>query len=257
MDLTRNLRYPKPKADMAKGSYMSGADVTEVQKLLVSAGYSVGKSGVDGCYGPDTKAAVIAFQQGHKDENGRPLEVDGVVGSHTWWSLHHIVPAQPAGPKATAFCAHAASKVGCLYVSGGQGQQGTPELIRKLEKDNGNYQRALAQYNLHVQKGLPLTIYDCSGLVMEYLQNEQHLVATDKTANGIYFDLCTPIDRQGLRAGDLVFIKDTKGPLHLHHVGICMGDGTVVQAKGRDYGVVRTLIGTDGWTNYGRLKCLE
>jgi len=257
MNLTRNLKYPKPKEDKTKGSYMSGADVIEVQKLLVSAGFNVGKSGIDGYYGPDTKAAVIAFQQRHKDENGKPLEVDGVVGSHTWWSLHNFVPAQPVSQKKADFCAHAASKVGCLYVSGGQGQQGTPELIRKLEKDDGNYKRAMAQYNLHVQKGLPLTIYDCSGLVMEYLQNEQHLVATDKTANGIYFDLCALIDRQSLRAGDLVFIKDTKGPLHLHHVGICMGDGTVVQAKGRDYGVVRTPIGTDGWTNYGRLKCLE
>jgi peptidoglycan hydrolase-like protein with peptidoglycan-binding domain len=33
-----------------------------------------------------------------------------------------------------------------------------------------------------------------------------------------------------------------------------MGDGTVVHAKGRDWGVVREPLHAEGWNRYGRLK---
>lgn len=52
-----------------------GRDVTTVQALLRSHGYSLD---VDGVFGAGTKASVQAFQ------SNRGLSVDGVVGAKTW-----------------------------------------------------------------------------------------------------------------------------------------------------------------------------
>lgn len=64
----------------------SGADVREVQRLLVRAGYPLK---VDGDFGPSTKEAVRAFQ---RDQN---IEVDGVVGPKTQGALLEL-KADPA-----------------------------------------------------------------------------------------------------------------------------------------------------------------
>jgi len=66
----------------------SGSSVTELQKLLNQAGYSIS---VDGSYGSQTAAAVKAYQQA----NG--LSVDGIAGTQTLGSLQGTSPtAQPA-----------------------------------------------------------------------------------------------------------------------------------------------------------------
>lgn len=56
---------------------MEGADVKQLQMLLIQAGYDCGKYGADGDFGDSTLIAVKAFQ---KDNN---LEVDGIVGKNT------------------------------------------------------------------------------------------------------------------------------------------------------------------------------
>jgi peptidoglycan hydrolase-like protein with peptidoglycan-binding domain len=56
----------------------TGEDVKTVQYLVTAHGHS---SGVDGIFGPLTKAAVEAFQ------SSRGLGVDGIVGLQTWSQL--------------------------------------------------------------------------------------------------------------------------------------------------------------------------
>ncbi|WP_225446822.1 peptidoglycan-binding protein [Streptacidiphilus sp. PB12-B1b] len=51
----------------------------EIQCILTYRGYNPG--GVDGQFGPNTEAAVKAFQ------SARGLEVDGQVGPQTWPAL--------------------------------------------------------------------------------------------------------------------------------------------------------------------------
>jgi peptidoglycan hydrolase-like protein with peptidoglycan-binding domain len=43
--------------------------------------------GIDSDFGPNTEAAVKAFQKDHKDHEGNPLKVDGIVGVRTWCAL--------------------------------------------------------------------------------------------------------------------------------------------------------------------------
>jgi len=62
---------PKARATVKVGS--KGADVKYLQKKL--------KITADGDFGPNTKKAVIAFQQGHG------LTADGIVGPNTWAAI--------------------------------------------------------------------------------------------------------------------------------------------------------------------------
>lgn len=58
-----------------------GADVANLQRLLMQAGYALPKYGADGDFGDECLNAVKAFQ---KDKS---LTVDGIVGAKTWKAL--------------------------------------------------------------------------------------------------------------------------------------------------------------------------
>ena len=64
---------------LKKGS--KGAYVKRLQGLLLAAGQSVGKAGIDGDHGVATDAAVVAYQKKKK------LKPDHIVGAKTWASL--------------------------------------------------------------------------------------------------------------------------------------------------------------------------
>ena len=55
-----------------------GADVRSAQRLLTARGYTLE---ADGIFGPNTRSAVIQFQ------NSRSLAADGVIGPNTWSQL--------------------------------------------------------------------------------------------------------------------------------------------------------------------------
>ena len=129
----------------------------------------------------------------------------------------------------------------------------TPELIRKLENTEANIKRVMARYEHNVKNGLSLSGYDCSGLIAAYLLSAG-LIKKDKSANGFYRDECFDIEKEALCAGDLVFKKDAAST-RMYHVGVYMGDGTVVHAKGRDYGVIRNKLSSEKWNRFGRLIC--
>ncbi|MFC1416458.1 protein kinase domain-containing protein [Streptacidiphilus cavernicola] len=75
----KNCTYYSGSAETDPGA--KGNAVKEIQCILVNRGYSVGPSGVDGDFGADTKAAVIAFQK------AKGLSADGGVGPQTWPAL--------------------------------------------------------------------------------------------------------------------------------------------------------------------------
>jgi hypothetical protein len=94
---------------------------------------------------------------------------------------------------------------------------------------------------------------DCSGLVDLYL-------GVDKSAHQYYWDAAV----RGLigtlpsenRAGLLVFSKGSNG--RIYHVGICEGGDFVIEARGIDYGVVRTKLGANGrWDLWARCALLD
>ena len=81
---------PEPtKPTLKRGS--KGPYVVECQEDLIKLGYSVGASGADGIFGKNTEAGVKAFQAEHKDREGNPLKVDGIVGDCTWGALDDAI----------------------------------------------------------------------------------------------------------------------------------------------------------------------
>lgn len=160
-------------------------------------------------------------------------------------------------------------KIVGIYVSGGQGET-EPKLcnkwIARMEQDAGNRARALEAYHKaqqNLKPGQIIRAFDCSGLIMYFLQNQKG-ISDDRTARGIYSTLCTPIQPDMLYPGDLVFRADASGKIV--HCGIVLAKFdddknmfTILESKGRDYGVLQTFfrVGSGTWNRFGRLKCLE
>ena len=83
-------KYPslqKGSSDIKKNYTLQKGDsngctyVKRLQKALTAKGYGVGEHGIDGVFGKDTKAALIAFQK----TNG--LKASGVCKTDTWKKL--------------------------------------------------------------------------------------------------------------------------------------------------------------------------
>lgn len=241
MNYTRPLKLARPR--------MTGQDILAVQTKLGAQGFYGGKN--DGIYGPMTKAAVIAYQ---KSMN---LKRDGVVGKITWGALMTV----KVSAERCTFTEIANEQVenGSIYVLGSQGQpveKITEHFIEQREhgvvKEINRVKKLLAA---RLKAGfVHLRAFDCSGLVLWCLEKIGFTIS-DHNANGIFYDLCVEIDRQDLICGDLVFKKYATSN-RMYHVGIYMGDGTVVHCKGRDDGVVRESINATGWNRYGRIKVL-
>jgi len=71
---------------------MRAPEVTVVKQILLQQGFWT--HGTDSnLFGAALTKAVTYFQQTHINQHGKPCEVDGKVGSETWWALKH-----PSGP---------------------------------------------------------------------------------------------------------------------------------------------------------------
>lgn len=96
--------------------------------------------------------------------------------------------------------------------------------------------------------------FDCSGLGTYYfLLND--LIEYDMTADQLYKKCCDPISEDQLQEGDMVFQEGKKddGTKYMHHVGYYVGNGKVIESKGRAYGVVETDF-KGKWSHCGRPK---
>lgn len=69
--------HPSTRPKLQRGS--EGLEVVDLQRRLLALGFDPGED--DGVFGPLTLAAVTAYQE------SRSLEVDGIVGVHTWTAL--------------------------------------------------------------------------------------------------------------------------------------------------------------------------
>lgn len=80
--LTEEFSISEPKGT-------TGPEIADIQKLLTTLGYALPKHGVDGIMGPETKAAISAFQ---KDAQ---IKVDGFVGPETAGMFNAVIKANP------------------------------------------------------------------------------------------------------------------------------------------------------------------
>ena len=145
-------------------------------------------------------------------------------------------------------------KTHSIYVWGGQGESGstiTEAWIRKMENSTENANRAIAYWKKQCDAGYKdkLKAFDCSGLGVYFLLNNK-LISSDTTADGL-MRKCKSISKSELRVGDFVFKTNTSGKAT--HIGYVVDNGlNVIEARGRDVGVVKAPLTDGGWNAYGR-----
>ena len=139
---------------------------------------------------------------------------------------------------------------GSIYVWGAQGESDISESwIKKKETSTENANRAVKLWKKRVNAGYKnIRAFDCSGLGMFYLQNLAGIYGHDMNADSMMKE-CRAISREELSAGDLVFRVfrngDKKGCAY--HIGYVVSDDLqVIEAKGRDDGVVKRGIDASG-----------
>jgi len=139
------------------------------------------------------------------------------------------------------------SKIGSGYVLGSQGETMTAERLAVLIKSNGKSHYYFSGYS--AEQWIEKECYDCSGLIIYTLQ-KMGLIKFDYVAHDIFSQLCKEINRTNLQPGDLCFVQ---GASRISHVGVYIGNGKVIHARGTKYGVVETPVLTY-FNKFGRLK---
>ena len=241
--VVRTLRLTDP--------YMRGDDVKHAQERLIVHGYNIT---ADGIFGKKTYNAVREFQAAKK------LTIDGIVGKNTLAALDKDPAVTPPAPVIDEelradFISYLYKQLGNIYCWGGNGEDATDYAIDIMENSSANKRRAKAFLAKQKKAGVKnIKMYDCSGLISRWLQD--HGLAKGKCNCNKLWVMSSRITKTELRPCDLLFRgSDTDKS----HVGVYVGNGMVIEAKGRDDGVIIRPIDatTNYWTYYGRLTVLN
>jgi cell wall-associated NlpC family hydrolase len=250
----------------------SGPEVSRIQSALGIA--------ADGAFGPQTKAAVIAYQQ----RNG--LMVDGIVGPQTSGALFGGGTTQGAsgtssdnsGPKPSRSVTVAVQQKLGLSADGAYGPQ-TRAAVKAFQARNGLEVDGVVGPATMAKLGIagstttepapassggggsavsaarsaigtPYSYggsspggFDCSGLVVWAFQKAG--VSLPRTSFA-QFGSGSAVDRSNIQAGDLVFFN-ANGP-GASHVGIATSNSTVISAT--THGVREHAISDSYWGSH-------
>ena len=140
---------------------------------------------------------------------------------------------------------YAKAQLGKPYWYGTFGQSASKNLHTQKKRQYPNYYK----WNY---AGETAKVHDCVGLIKGYLwcgsangTTPAYNAAQDKSANGMR-DACTT-------KGVIATIPEVPGVLVFmnNHVGVYIGNGEVIEARGHAYGVVKTKLKSRAWTSWG------
>ena len=143
------------------------------------------------------------------------------------------------------------------YIYGYAGTMWTAALQDQIEKTTDENRQASRQYG---SQWIGRMVTDCSGLIRWALK--QFGLEIVHHARYQYTNACKNrgtlvngqrSDGQPIVPGTAVFLKGDKA--HIHHVGVYVGQGICVEAKGARYGVVTSHL--DHWDHWGELKAVD
>lgn len=149
---------------------------------------------------------------------------------------------------ANGLVSYAKAQLGRPYWYGCFGQGASSGLYYAKKKQYPRYYTADDFKNQYGNK-----VHDCIGLIKGYLWcdgvDDKH---PDYEANG-----CPDINEEQMYKnasvkGNIKTMPKTKGILVFkpNHVGVYIGDGYVIEARGHDYGVVKTKLEDRGWEKW-------
>lgn len=143
-------------------------------------------------------------------------------------------------------------QLGLPYWWGTFGQKATEGLLRQK---SAQYPAYYKDDDFKTQYGK--RVHDCVGLIKGYMWCDtptsvpKYNVAQDKNVSGM-LNCCS-------KYGNIGTMPDIKGVLVFMsgHVGIYIGDGKVIEARGHAYGVVETNLKDRNWTKWGLLDWID
>lgn len=140
---------------------------------------------------------------------------------------------------------------GYIFATSGQvWTQAAQDKIEKTKTDDPNYKYSI-QYG---SKWIGRKVADCSGLVV-WVHNHFG-IRLPHGSNNMYKNGYLKekgVCNDSIPVGALVF--KLREPSDYHHVGIYIGNNTVVEAQGSKAGVVKSTL--SGWTHYGLVNGID
>lgn len=157
---------------------------------------------------------------------------------------------------ASWLCEYAKGQLGKPYWYGAFGQVASAGLLAEKRKQYTKYYDQ-SQYRLRFDTQFGQKVHDCSGLIKGALWCDtidaapKYNAAQDKGANGM-IDACA-------EKGTINTIQNIPGLVVWkdNHIGIYIGNGDVIEARGHDYGVIKTKLEDSGWSKWGKLPWIE
>ena len=154
----------------------------------------------------------------------------------------------------------ALSKVGCAYIFAANGQKCTPTYRQRQMAAKPAYAANIKKY-CPVLSGKKMDCascpykdkpaYDCSGLTKEAAKLIGIVMPHGASGQwkGAYWDVKGTIDKMPL--DKVCFVFNAMGSAYpMGHVGIYLGDGFVVDARGHAQGVMRTKLQSYAWDHF-------
>lgn len=146
------------------------------------------------------------------------------------------------------------AQIGKPYWFGTFGNTATAELYASRRRMYPSYYTASDFSRQFGQR-----VHDCSGLIKGYLWSEtptsqpRYDAAEDWNVAAMY--------NRCVERGTLKSIPDTPGVLvfmaNMEHVGVYIGKGEVIEARGHAYGVVKTRLSSRGWALWGKPRFID
>lgn len=155
--------------------------------------------------------------------------------------------------------AYAKAQLGLPYWYGTFGQTATERLHKSKARQYARtgYYTKWQDYPSQYGK----RVHDCVGLIKGYVWSAtptsvpRYNALQDKSASGMYraSSIKGTISTFPKKIGQLVYKSSSKTSLsQIHHVGVYIGDGFVIEAKGHEEGVVKTEFEGAGWTHWSQ-----
>lgn len=161
----------------------------------------------------------------------------------------------PVGAKSAAgLVAYAKAQLGRPYWYGTSGQISSLELYNTKKRQYPAYYTAS---NFLQQLGMK--VHDCCGLVEGYMWSPNPDAAVVIGSNGFKDYTANGLLAAATEKGLIATMPEIPG-LTVHypgHMGVYIGNGEVIEARGHKYGVVKTRLKDRGWISWAKVPGLK